>query len=136
MNQPWPGPFWSKLYSSSQNKSTLEPTLLSLVILSRIVSNRNRFWLPSRSQRVPPRKAFTQEEFLRVVPVRPFICEAKKPVFTKGGGGRGGSPGWAIIPYWGYNQYLWLLYSTTATISFDSLSTKHESRFYLNILKG
>ena len=32
---------------------------------------------PSRSQRVPPRKAFTQKEFLRVVPVRPFICEGK-----------------------------------------------------------
>ena len=50
---------------------------MSLVILSRIVSNRNRFRLPSRSQRVPPRKAFTQKEFLRVVPVRPFICEGK-----------------------------------------------------------
>ena len=26
---------------------------------------------------MPPRKAFTQKEFLRVVPVRPFICEGK-----------------------------------------------------------
>ena len=48
-------------------------------------------------------------------------------------GGEESSPGWAIIPFWGYNQYLWLLY---ATVSFDSLSTKHKSSFYLNILKG
>ena len=42
-NQPWPGLFWSKLQQSLQNKSTLEPTLLLLVIVSRIVSSRNRF---------------------------------------------------------------------------------------------
>ena len=53
----------------------------------------------------------------------------------KGGQGGGGSPGWAIIPFLEHNQYLWLLYATEATLSFDSLGTKHKSRFYLNILK-
>ena len=55
---------------------------------------------------------------------------------VKGGGGGRESPGWANIPFWGYNQYLWLLYATEAPVRFDSLSTKHKSRFYLNILKG
>ena len=76
-NQPWPGPFWSKLQQSLQNKSTLEPTLLLLVIVSRIVSSRNRFRSFLQPASAPKRKAFTQKEFLRVIPVRPFICEGK-----------------------------------------------------------
>ena len=60
-----------------QNKSTLEPTLLLLVFVSRIVNSRNKF----RSFPQPasaPRKAFTQKEFTELSPsVRPFICEGK-----------------------------------------------------------
>lgn len=53
-----------------------------------------------------------------------------------GSSGEGGSPRWAIIPFWGYSQYLCLLYATATTISFDSQGTKHESRFHPYYSKG
>ena len=44
------------------------------------------------------------------------------PTAPRDQGGTGGdSPGWAIIPFLEHNQYLWLLYATEATLSFDSL---------------
>ena len=54
--------------------------MLLLLVVSRIVSSRNRS-RPSRSQRVPPGKP-CPEDVYRVVPRRSVICEGKKPVFT------------------------------------------------------
>ena len=53
----------------------LEPTLLLLIIVSRIVNSCNRS-RPSRSQRVPPGKPFPEEVYW-VVPRRSVICEGK-----------------------------------------------------------
>ena len=56
-----------KVQLGLQKKSTLEATLLLLVIVSRIVNSCNRF----RSFPQPesaPRKAFTQKEFIELSP--------------------------------------------------------------------
>ena len=59
----------------TENKSTLEPTWLLLIIVSRIVNSRNRS-RPPRSQRVPLGKPFP-EEVNRVVPRPSVTCEGK-----------------------------------------------------------
>ena len=64
-----------------QNKSTLEPTLLLLVIVSRIVNSRNKF----RSFPQPasaPRKAFTQKEFTELSPSVRLFVKAKTCFYT------------------------------------------------------
>ena len=54
-----------------QNKSTLKPTLLLLVIVSKTVSSRNK----SRPSRI------SQKKFIGLFLVRPFICEGKNLFF-------------------------------------------------------
>ena len=64
---------WSKVKRKQsaewclQNKSTLKPTLLLLVIVSKTVSSRNK----SRPSRI------SQKKFIGLFPVHPFICEGK-----------------------------------------------------------